>query len=85
MTRRVLTVRLQPETAAALEALSSRTGDSVDELVETALALLFQDDADHVAAVTAGLADAEAGRVVPHEEAMRRFRRTIAQAALKRA
>ena len=75
-----VTVRISPETKARLEALAGHTrrtksflaGEAITDYVERELAI--------VESIKRGLADIEAGRVVPHEETMRRIRATIDRA-----
>jgi len=72
-----VTVRLSPETKARLEELAQQTrrtksflaGEAITDYVDRELAI--------VEAIERGLADVEAGRVTPHEEAMRRLRATV--------
>lgn len=67
------------ETKARLEELARHTrrsksflaGEAITDYVERELAI--------VEGIKRGLADMEAGRVTPHEQAMDRIRRTIAR------
>ena len=76
-----VTVRLDRETKSQLERLARHTrrtksflaGEAISDYVERELAI--------VEAIERGLADVEAGRVTPHDDAMRRLRTTIEQAS----
>jgi predicted transcriptional regulator len=61
-------VHLTPEQQARLAEFAAREGRSVDELVQEAIALYFEDDARFVAAVMKGLASLDRGEYVTHEE-----------------
>jgi len=76
-----LTVRLSPEVKKRLGRLAGHTkrtksflaGEAITDFVDRELAI--------VDGIKRGLADMEAGRVVPHRNAMRRLRATIARAS----
>ena len=75
-----LTVRLKSETKEKLAELSRHTrrtrsflaGEAIENYVERELAI--------VAAIHRGLDDMKAGRVVPHDVAMKQIRATIERA-----
>jgi predicted transcriptional regulator len=76
-----LTVRLSPEVKKRLGRLAGHTkrtksflaGEAITDFVDRELAI--------VDGIKRGLADMEAGRLVPHRNAMRRLRATIARAS----
>jgi predicted transcriptional regulator len=76
-----LTVRLSPEVKKRLGRLAGHTkrtksflaGEAITDFVDRELAI--------VDGIKRGLADMEAGRVVPHRSAMRRLRTTVARAS----
>ena len=79
------TVRIPDETGAALDALSVKTRRTRDALAAEAIADYVAREARIVAMIEEGIADLDAGRVVPHEEVMREAREVIAAARARRA
>jgi predicted transcriptional regulator len=75
-----VTVRLDPETKARLEYLATETRRSKSFLAGEAIADYVERELAIVEGIKRGMADIEAGRTVPHEEAMRRIRATIDRA-----
>lgn len=73
-------VALSDATAAKLDDLARRTGRSRLVLAEEAVAGYVDREFEIIAGVERGLADMAAGRVTPHDEAMRQIRATIADA-----
>lgn len=76
-----VTVRMPSETKARLEELARHTRRSKSFLAGEAIADYVERELAIVKAIERGLADVEAGRVVPHEEAIRRLRSTIERAS----
>ena len=76
-----LTVRLAPELKDRLGKLAERTRRTKSFLAEEAIAGYVERELEIVAGIERGLDDKRAGRVVPHDEAMARIRKTIQQAA----
>jgi len=75
-----LTIEIADEVAAKLRADAAAGGVDASTLIETAL-LLYGDQASAFEAFVAeGVADADAGRVVPLEEAFAQARDIIEQA-----
>lgn len=79
-----LTVRLQSRTKQRLGRLAQRTKRTRSFLAGEAIAAFVEHELDVIDGIERGLADAKAGRVVPHADAMRRIRKTIKQAAAKK-
>ena len=74
-------VRLPEEIHVLLGSLSKSTNRSKNFLAREAITRFVQSEADIVEGIKRGMADIEAGRIVPHEEAMRQMRETIARVA----
>ncbi len=62
-----LAFRVVPETARRLEALSAATDRPRSWLLERALEAYLDQQVWQIARIEEGLADAEAGRTIPHE------------------
>jgi predicted transcriptional regulator len=72
-------VHFTPEQEAQLSEAALFSGQAAEQLVqEIALRFLHQQEAEFLAAVDEGIADAEAGNLVDHEEVW-----TMVQKALK--
>jgi predicted transcriptional regulator len=78
-----VTVRLNPATKSRLEELAHHTRRSKSFLAGEAIADYVQRELEVIEGINRGLADIEAGRVTPHDVAMRRIRATIARANSK--
>jgi predicted transcriptional regulator len=76
-----VTVRLSPETKSRLEDLASQTRRSKSFLAGEAIVDYVERELKIVEGIKRGMADIDAGRTVPHDEAMRRIRATIERAA----
>ncbi|MGE0502318.1 MAG: CopG family ribbon-helix-helix protein [Rhizobiaceae bacterium] len=75
-----VTVRLSGETKQKLAELAGHTRRTKSFLAGEAIADYVDRELAIVAGIQRGLDDAEAGRVTPHAEAMRRLRSTIERA-----
>ncbi len=75
-----MTVRLPETTKEQLGRLAERTRRSRSFLASEAIAAYVAHELAIIEGIERGLADMEAGRVVPHEEAMRQIRATIERA-----
>jgi len=78
-----VTVRLDSATKARLDELAQHTRRTKSFLAGEAIAGYVARELAIVEGIKRGLADIEAGRVVPHEEAMRRIRATIERVGKK--
>lgn len=76
-----LTTRLPAEIKKRLDELAERTGRTKSFLAGEAIAAYVARELDIIEGIGRGLEDVRAGRVVPHERAMRKVRATIAKAA----
>ncbi len=74
-----LTVRLTPKVKQRLGRLARQTRRTRSFLAGEAIESYVERELDIVAGIERGLEDAAAGRVVPHEQVMRRIRATIAR------
>jgi predicted transcriptional regulator len=72
-----VTVRLSPEMKARLDELATQTRRTKSFLAAEAISDYVEREMKIVAAIHRGLADIEAGRTVPHEDAMKRLRATV--------
>jgi len=80
-----VTVRLSPETKSRLEALARQTRRTKSFLAGEAIADYVERESKIIEGILQGLEDMEAGRVVPHDEAMARLRKTIDNAKRRNA
>ncbi len=76
-----LTVRLKPETKEQLARLSTATSRSRAFLAAEAIEAYVARESALIAGIQRGLADMQAGRVVPHAEAMDELDAAIEEAA----
>jgi predicted transcriptional regulator len=74
-------VRLPEEVHTLLGSLSKSTNRSKNFLAREAITRFVQSEADIVEGIKRGMADIEAGRVVPHDVVMRQLRATIDRVA----
>jgi predicted transcriptional regulator len=66
-------VRLQPEKEAQLAQIAAQRGLPPDELAQQVLNLYLEDDKRFIEAVNIGLASAERGDFVEHEDVRKRL------------
>lgn len=76
MASTTLTVRLAPDTKDKLARLSERTQRTRSFLAGEAIAEYVARELEIVAGIEAGVEDMRSGRVVSHDDAMRRLRAT---------
>lgn len=79
-TSTTMTVRLPTELKAGLSRLAARTRRSKSFLAGEAIAAYVARELEIIEGIERGLEDMKAGRVVPHDEAMRRIRAVIEKA-----
>ena len=79
-----VTVRMTKDLRDRLEALSAETRRSKSFLSKEAIQNYVETEEEIVLGIKRGLADVEAGRVVPHGVAMKRIRATIDGTAKKK-
>ena len=80
-----LTVRISPQTKKRLGQLADRTRRTKSYLAAEAITGFVDRELAIIAGIRRGLDDMQAGRVVPHKQAMRRLRSTAARAARAKA
>ena len=73
-----MTIRVSPEVKEKLERIALDTRRSKSFLAGEAIAAYVERELSIVDGIRHGLADAEAGNVVPHDEAMRELFASIA-------
>jgi predicted transcriptional regulator len=74
-----LKIRLSPEVDERLGRLAERTRRAKSVLADEVITDFVKRELETVEAIERGLEDIKAGRVVPHEQAMREVRATIGQ------
>jgi predicted transcriptional regulator len=70
-------VRLQPEKEAQLAQIAAQRGLKTDELAEKVLSRYLEDDKHFVEAVNLGLAAAERGEFIEHEEVGKKLKQIL--------
>jgi predicted transcriptional regulator len=70
-------IRLQPEKEAQLAQIAAQRGLKTDELAQEVLSRYLEDDKHFVEAVNVGLAAAERGDFVEHEEVGKKVRQIL--------
>jgi predicted transcriptional regulator len=75
-----LTIRLTPEVKEQLGRLADTTHRTKSYLAAEAITKYVAREAEIIEGIERGLADMEAGRLVPHDEAMARLEATIVAA-----
>jgi|HubBroStandDraft_6_1064221.scaffolds.fasta_scaffold2448831_1 predicted transcriptional regulator len=70
-------VPLTPEQEAELKAIASREGRNADSLAREVLSIYLKREAQFVAAVKRGMASAERGDFVEHDEVLARIERLL--------
>lgn len=76
-TSATLSVRLSPQTKDNLGRLAHATRRTKSFLASEAIEAFVTREMEIIEGIQRGLADAKAGRVIPHEEAMRKARAAI--------
>ncbi len=80
-----MTIRVSAETKRKLERIADDTRRSKSFLAGEAVSAYVDRELEIIEGIKRGLADVEAGRVVPHDEAMAEARRIIAEVRRERA
>ena len=80
-----MTIRVSLETKEKLDRIAAETRRSKSFLAAEALADYADRELEIIAGIKRGMADAEAGRVVPHDQAMEEIYAVIDAAEVKRA
>lgn len=85
MASTTLTVRLTPELKNRLGKLAEHTRRTRSFLAEEAIAGYVERELEIVAGIERGLADMDAGRIIPHEDVMADIEATIKKTKPRRA
>jgi predicted transcriptional regulator len=80
-----MTIRVRPDVKEKLDRIASDTRRSKSFLAGEAVAAYVDRELEIVEGIKRGMADAEAGRVVPHDEAMAEIYAVIEEAEAKRS
>ena len=80
-----MTIRDSPETKTKLERIAADTRRSKSFLAAEAVSAYVERELEIIDGIKRGMADAAAGRVVPHDEAMAEIYAAIDAAESKRA
>jgi predicted transcriptional regulator len=78
-----MTIRVSPEVKEKLDRIATSTRRSKSFLAGEAVAAYVDRELEIVEGIKRGLADAKAGRVVPHQQVMAEARQIIADAKRK--
>jgi predicted transcriptional regulator len=70
-------VRLQPDKEAQLAQIAAQRGLKTDELAEQVLSRYLEDDKRFIEAVNIGMAAADRGEFVEHDEVGRRIKQIL--------
>ena len=73
-----ITIRVPAEVRTQLERIAQSAQRTKSFLAAQAISRFVESEAQIIDGIESGLADIEAGRVVPHADAMKRIRETIA-------
>ena len=84
-TSETLTVRLPADVKRQLGRLAGHTKRTKSYLASEAIADFVARELAIIEGIERGLDDMRAGRVIPHREAMRRLKKTVARAAKKKS
>ena len=71
-----LTIQLEDDTVDVLAGIAKATNRPQADIAAEAVASYAQHEAQIIASIRQGMAEAAAGRTVSHEDAMNRFRKT---------
>lgn len=80
-----MTIRVSAETKRKLERIAADTRRSKSFLAGEAISAYVDRELDIIEGIKRGMADVEAGRVVPHDLVATEARRIIADARLRKA
>lgn len=80
-----MTIRVSPETKRKLERIAGETRRSKSFLAAEAVSAYVERELEIIDGIRRGMADAAAGRVVSHEDAMAELHAVIDAAEAKRA
>lgn len=80
-----MTIRVRPDVKEKLDRIAADTRRSKSFLAGEAVAAYVERELEIIDGIKRGMADAEAGLVIPHEQAVAEMRAVIADAKLRKA
>ncbi len=80
-----MTIRVRPEVKEKLDRIAADTQRSRSFLAGEAVAAYVDRELEIIDGIKRGMADAEAGRVIPHEQAVAEMREVIEDAKRRKA
>ncbi|MBY3097875.1 CopG family transcriptional regulator [Rhizobium laguerreae] len=75
-----MTIRVRPDVKEKLDRIAADTQRSKSFLAGKAVAAYVERELEIIEGIKRGMADAEAGRVIPHDQAVAEMRKVIADA-----
>lgn len=84
-TSTTMTIRVRPDVKEKLARIAAGTRRTQSFLAGEAVAAYVERELEIIEGIERGLADAEAGRVIPHEQAVADMREVIAQTKQRKA
>ena len=78
-----MTIRVRPDVKEKLDRIAADTHRSKSFLAGEAVAAYVERELEIIEGIKRGIADAEAGRVIPHEQAVAEMREVIEDAKRK--
>ena len=80
-----MTIRVSPETKSKLERIAADTRRSKSFLAAEAVSAYVERELEIIDGIKRGMADAAAGRVIPHAQAVAEMREVIEEAKRRKA
>ena len=80
-----MTIRVSPETKTKLERIAADTRRSKSFLAAEAVSAYVERELEIIEGIKRGMADAAAGRVIPHAQAVAEMREVIEEAKRRKA
>lgn len=80
-----MTIRVSPETKTKLERIAADTRRSKSFLAAEAVSAYVERELEIIDGIKRGMADAAAGRVIPHDQAVAEMRAVIEDAKRRKA
>ena len=80
-----MTIRVSPETKTKLERIAADTRRSKSFLAAEAVSAYVERELEIIDGIKRGMADAAAGRVIPHAQAVAEMREVIEEAKRRKA
>ncbi|MBY3295222.1 ribbon-helix-helix protein, CopG family [Rhizobium laguerreae] len=80
-----MTIRVRPDVKEKLDRIAADTQRSKSFLAGEAVAAYVERELEIIEGIKRGMADAEAGRVIPHEQAVGEMRKVIEDAKRRKS